>query len=72
MGILVEGATNEGYDIDGIDIKKHSIKAGKEEWPKIADNLTIKDITQQQVEEKFYDVVVLSDIYSHVGNPMQL
>ena len=72
MGILVEGATNEGFDIEGIDINKHSIKVGKEEWPKIADNLTIKDFIQPQVEEKLYDVVVLSDILSHVGNPMQL
>jgi len=72
MGILVEGATNEGFDIEGIDINKHSIKAGKDEWPKIADNLTIKDFTQPQVEEKLYDVVVLSDILSHVGSPMQL
>ena len=72
MGILVEGATNEGFDIDGIDINKHSIKAGKEEWPKVADNLTIKDFTQPQAEEKIYDVVVLSDILSHVGNPMPL
>ena len=55
MGILVEGATNEGFDIEGIDINKHSIKAGKEEWPKIADNLTIKDFTQPQAEEKIYE-----------------
>ena len=72
MGILVEGATNEGFDISGIDINKHSIKAGKEEWPKIADKLTIKDFTQPQHEEKVYDVVVLSDILTHVGDPMQL
>ena len=72
MGVLVEGATNEGFDIKGIDINKHSIKAGQEEWPKIADKLTIKDFIQPQHEEKIYDVVVLSDILSHVGNPMQL
>ena len=72
MGILVEGADNEGFDIKGIDINKHSIKAGREQWPKIADNLTIKDFTQPQDEEKVYDVVVLSDVLTHVGNPMQL
>ena len=72
MGVLVEGATNEGFDIKGIDINKHSIKAGHEQWPKIADKLIIKDFIQPQHEEKIYDVVVLSDILTHVGNPMQL
>ena len=72
LGILVEGANNEGYDIRGIDINKHSINAGKEAWPKVAHLLAIEDFTQPQTEEKVYDVVVLSDILSHVGNPLAL
>ena len=72
LGILVEGANNEGFDIRGIDINKHSINAGKEAWPKVAHLLTIEDFTQHQTEEKVYDVVVLSDILSHVGNPLAL
>ena len=60
MGVLVEGATNEGFDIKMVLILINIVlKAGKEEWPKIADNLTIKDFTQPQHEEKIYDVVVL-------------
>ena len=72
LGILVEGASNEGYDIRGIDINKHSINAGKQAWPKVAHLLAIEDFTQPQTEEKVYDVVVLSDILSHVGNPLAL
>ena len=72
LGILVEGASNEGYDIRGIDINKHSINAGKEAWPKVAHLLAIEDFTQPQTEEKVYDVVVLSDILSHVGDPLAL
>ena len=72
MGILVEGATGEGFDISGVDINKLSIKAGKEAWPKVAHLLEIADYTQPQSEEGIYDVVVLSDILSHVGNPMSL
>ena len=72
LGILVEGASNEGYDIRGIDINKHSINAGKQAWPKVANLLAIEDFTQPQTEEKVYDVVVLSDILSHVGNPLAL
>ena len=72
LGILVEGANNEGFDIRGIDVNKHSINAGKEAWPKVAHLLAIEDFTQPQTEEKVYDVVVLSDILSHVGNPLAL
>ena len=72
MGILVEGATNEGFDIEGIDINKHSIEAGQAEYPKIADKLSIKDFTQPQTKEKVYDIVVLSDVLSHVGSPLNL
>ena len=72
MGILVEGATNEGFDIEGIDINKHSIEAGQAEYPKIADKLSIKDFTQPLYKEKVYDIVVLSDVLSHVGRPLNL
>ena len=72
LGILVEGANNEGFDIRGIDINRLSIKTGKEAWPKVAHLLEVRDFTQPQSEEEIYDVVVLSDILSHVGNPMAL
>jgi ADP-heptose:LPS heptosyltransferase/SAM-dependent methyltransferase len=72
MGILVEGANGEGFDIRGVDINKLSIKAGKEAWPKVAHLLEVSDYTQPQSEEGIYDAVVLSDILSHVGNPMAL
>ena len=72
MGILVEGATNEGFDIRGLDINRLSINTGQSQWPKIKGLLTVEDFTQQQTEEKVYDVVVLSDILSHVGNPVKL
>ena len=69
---VVEGANNEGFDIRGIDINRLSIKTGKEAWPKVAHLLEVRDFTQPQSEEEIYDVVVLSDILSHVGNPMAL
>ena len=72
MGILVEGATNEGFDIRGVDINRLSIKTGQDQWPKVKHLLAVEDFTQQQTEEKIYDVVVLSDILSHVGNPVNL
>ena len=72
MGILVEGANNEGFDIRGIDINKLSVKAGKEAWPKVAHLLEVGDYTQPQDDEGVYDVIVLSDILSHVGNPLAL
>ena len=72
MGILVEGATNEGFDIRGVDINRLSIKTGQDQWPKVKHLLTVEDFTQQQTEEKIYDVVVLSDILTHVGNPVNL
>ena len=72
MGILVEGANGEGFDIRGVDINKLVLRAGKEAWPKVAHLLEIADFTQPQSEEGVYDAVVLSDILSHVGNPMAL
>ena len=72
LGILVEGANNEGFDVRGIDINRLSIKAGKEAWPKAAHLLEVGDYTQPQDEERVYDVVVLSDVLSHVGNPLAL
>ena len=72
MGILVEGANNEGFDVRGIDINRLSIEVGKKEFPKIADKLSVDDFTQPQSEENVYDVVVLSDVLSHVGSPMNL
>ena len=72
MGILVEGANNEGFDVRGVDINRLSIEAGKKEFPKIADRLSVDDFTQPQSEENVYDIVVLSDVLSHVGSPMSL
>ena len=68
----MEGANNEGFDVRGIDINRLSIKSGKEAWPKVAHLLEVGDFTQPQSEEGIYDAVVLSDILSHVGNPMAL
>ena len=34
--------------------------------------LSVDDFTQPQSEKNIYDVVVLSDVLSHVGNPMNL
>ena len=72
LGILVEGANNEGDDIRGVDINYLSVKAGKSAYPKIAHLLSVNDFTQPQEEKGIYDVVVLSDILSHVGNPLAL
>ena len=72
MGILVEGATNEKFDIRGVDINRLSIKTGKEAWPKVAELLEVGDFTQPQDEVGVYDVVVLSDVLSHVGDPLAL
>ena len=72
LGILVEGANNEGFDVRGVDINRLSIETGKETWPKVAHLLEVGDFTQPQSEEGIYDAVVLSDILSHVGNPMAL
>ena len=51
MGILVEGANNEGFDVRGVDINRLSIEVGKKEFPKIADRLSVDDFTQPQSEE---------------------
>ena len=58
----MEGATNEGFDITKVLILINIVlKLARKHGQKLL-TLTIGDFTQPQVEEKIYDVVVLSDI----------
>ena len=73
MGILVGGLINDDYtDVTGYDINRASILHGRQTYDNAKEHLHIKDFTGVIDEEDKYDVVVMSDIVSYVGDAKRL
>ena len=73
MGIFVNGMNDRGFtDITGYDINRMSINRGKEVFEDVADKLVVKDMSGIIEEEEKYDVILMSDVVSYVGAPVEV